>query len=223
MSEITVPDPDELILSGPKLSTPSQVNRSTWTGRRKVVGLAGAAVWQGNFAIADIATEEAERPWRAFLFGLEGPQNWFRFPLPRNYHIGPKPRVNAATEAGNTLPLDGMQPSTLILPAGSFMSVPLPSGHTRAVCLTADLRTNASGQATATFKPELGEVPADNAVVETAEPFIPMSPTITTIGLDISDGVSGIAFEVEEALDGGSGLPFTFDDAFGRPTFDMDA
>jgi hypothetical protein len=373
MAEITVPDPAELIISGPKLSSPAQVNRSVWTGRRKVVGLAGTQVWQASIAIADIATEEAERPWRAFLFGLEGPQNHFRLPLPCNSHIGSKPLVNAnrvplsvmegdsgwrvvfnpadlaispaygdfngfrffranptatasdqlvvishtahpasafsalpgerlsvqaridafgpvgswylaiqfvradasttfeavasgtgesflsAVRSGfvdvpsggspvvgayieigmesnaagaivfavsepmvtsaqpgqtvhppfapgpgssdaNTLPLDGMQPDALILPAGSFMTVPLPSGHARAVCLTADLRTNSGGQATATFKPELGEIPANNAVVETATPYIPMSPTEPLMGLDIAQGISGTAFDVEEAL-----------------------
>lgn len=200
MSEVTVPIPADLILGRLQLSSPAQVNRSAWTGRRKVIGLAGAQTWRGNVAIADIATEEAERPWRAFLFALEGPQNWFRWPLPCNNHIGPKPLVNAASAAGNTLPLDGMQPNTLILPAGSFMTVPLPSGHARAVCLTADLRTNGSGQATANFKPELGEIPADNAVVETAYPYIPMAPIEPVMGLDTDQGISGTAFDVEEAI-----------------------
>lgn len=200
MTEIAVPNPDDLILSGPKLSTPTQVNRSVWTGHRKSVGLAGAQVWQASVAIADIATEAAERPWRAFLFALKGPENSFRFPLPGISHIGAKPRVNAATSAGNTLPLDGMQPDTMILPAGAFMTVPLPSGHARAVCLTADLRTNATGQATAAFEPELGEIPADNAVVETVNPYIPMSPTEPLMGLDTAQGISGTAFDVEEAL-----------------------
>lgn len=200
MAEITVPIPADLILSGPKLSTPAQVNRSTWTGRRKVIGLAGSATWQGSAAIGEIATEEEERQWRAFLFALEGPQNWFRFPLPCNSHIGPKPLVKAATEAGNTLPLDGMQPNALILRAGQFMTVPLPSGHARAVCLTADLRADASGEAVAQFRPALNEVPADNAVIETAYPYVPMSPVDAIVGLDTAQGVSGTAFEVEEAI-----------------------
>lgn len=200
MTEITLPDASELLVSGPKLSSPAQVNRSVWTGRRKVVGLAGTQTWRASVAIADIATEDAERPWRAFLFALEGPQNHFRLPLPCNCHIGPKPVVNAATDAGNTLPLDGMQPDTLILLAGSYITVPLPSGHARAVCLTADLRTNSSGQATAAFKPELGEVPADNAVIESTDPYIPMAPVEALMGFDTDQGVSGTAFEVEEAL-----------------------
>lgn len=200
MSEIIVPDPDELLLDNLELSSPAQVNRSSWTGRRKVIGLAGTQTWRGSVAIAGIATEESERPWRAFLFALEGPQNWFKWPLPCNTHIGPKPLVNAASTAGNTLPLDGMQPDTLILRAGQFITVPLPSGHARAVCLTADLRTNSSGEATAQFKPELNEVPADNAVIETVAPYIPMAPTEAVLGLGTSQGISGTAFDVEEAL-----------------------
>jgi hypothetical protein len=200
MTEITVPLPDELLLSGPKLSSPAQVNRSTWTGRRKVVGLAGAETWRGSVAIADVATEEDERQWRAFLFALGGPQNSFRFPLPCNTHIGAKPLVNAATTAAYTLPLDGMQPNARILRAGQYMTVPLPSGHARAVCLTADLVTNGSGQATAQFRPALNEVPANNAVVETVEPYVPMAPVEPLMGFDTSQGVSGTAFEVEEAM-----------------------
>lgn len=199
MSEVAVPDYDDLILSGLDLSAPAQVNRSVWTGSRKVVGLPGAEVWRGKAAIDGQATEEAERPWRAFLWSLGGPENWFRWPLPCNQHIGPKPLVHAASEDGYTLPLDGMQPSTTILFAGQFMTVPLPSGRYRAVCLTEDLVTNGSGQATATFRPALTEVPADNAEVETARPFVPMSPVSPTQGFAMDSGVSAASFDVEEA------------------------
>lgn len=200
MAEITVPLPDELLLTRLALSSPAQVNRSTWTGYRKVVGLAGTEVWQGAVAIDGLATEEEERQWRAFIFALGGPENSFRWPLPCNIHIGPKPRVNAATGDGYSLPLDGMTPNTRILRAGQFITVPLPSGHQRAVCLTADLVTNGSGQATAQFKPALNEVPADNAEVETAFPFIPMAPVESVMSLGTAQGVSATSFDVEEAL-----------------------
>jgi hypothetical protein len=200
MAEITIPLPDDLLLTRLSLSSPSQVNRSTWTGRRKVVGLAGAETWQGAVAIDGISTEEEERQWRAFIFGLGGPENSFRWPLPCNTHIGPKPLVNAASSDGYTLPLDGMQPNARILRAGQFMTVPLPSGHKRAVMLTADLVTNGSGQATAAFKPALTEVPANNAEVETVFPYIPMAPVESIMDLAMSNGVSGTGFEVEEAI-----------------------
>ena len=200
MSEVTVPIPGDLILSGPRLSSPAQVNRSTWTGRRKVIGLPGVEVWQGTVAIADIATEEQERQWRAFLFRLKGPANWFRFPLPCNQHPGNRPTVAAGASNAYILPLAGMQPNTLILRAGQFMTVPLPSGHRRAVCLTADLVANGSGVANAVFEPALNETPAFGATVETLAPFVAMSPIDSAIGLATASGVSGTSFEVEEAL-----------------------
>ena len=200
MSEIAVPDPDELILSGLRLRTPAQVNRSTWTGRRKVVGLAGTEVWTGQAAIDLIVTEEEERPWRSFVFSMRGPVNWFRWPLPCNSHIGPKPTVAASASDGYSLPLTGMQPNARILRAGQFMSVPLPSGHTRAVCLVSDLKADGSGNATAQFEPALNETPTEGATVETVAPFIPMSFVEPEQGFGMDNGVSGANFDVEEAL-----------------------
>lgn len=200
MAEITIPDSDELLQDGLFLSSPTQVNRSLWTGRRKVMGLAGAETWRGSVTLDTIATENDERDWRAFLFGLKGPQNWFRWLLPCNQHIGPKPTVAAGAGNGYTLPLEGMQSDARILKAGQYMTVPLPSGHARAVCLLQDLRTDASGNATATFEPALNETPTLGATVETTDPYIPMSPVEGSMGLALSNGVSGTSFDVEEAL-----------------------
>lgn len=200
MAEITVPLPDELILSRLTHSRPTQVNRSVWTGRRKVIGLAGTETWSGQVSIGMIATEEEERQWRAFLFSLIGPENWFRWPLPCNRHIGPKPTVASGAGADYTLPLTGMQPSARIARAGQFLTVPLPSGHNRAVCLAADLRADASGNATAAFSQALGEVPATGATVESAYPFIPMAPVDSSLSIEMGEGVSGAGFAVEEAL-----------------------
>lgn len=200
MAEITVPLPAELLLDRLDLNSPAQVNRSTWTGTRKVVGLAGVETWQGTASLSSIATELDERQWRAFLFALKGPQNWFRWVLPCNTHIGSKPSVAAGASNGYTLPLDGMQPNARILRAGQFMTVPLPSGHYRAVCLTADLRADASGAATAQFQPALNETPAEDATVETVDPFIPMAPVEPLVGIATQQGISGTSFDVEEAM-----------------------
>lgn len=200
MSEITVPVPGDLLLDRLELSSPSQVNRSTWTGRRKVIGLPGVERWQGAASIANLATEEQERQWRAFLFALKGPQNWFRWPLPCNQHPGSRPTVAAGASNAYILPLAGMQANTLILRAGQFMTVPLPSGHFRAVCLTANLVANASGVANAIFEPALNETPAFGTTVETLNPFAAMAPTESIIGLATANGVSGTSFDVEEAI-----------------------
>lgn len=200
MTEITVPVPADLLIDQIDLSSPAQVNRSTWTGRRKVIGLAGVETWRGAVSIPPIATEEQERQWRAFLFALGGPQNWFRARLPCNVHLGNRPTVASGASAAYSIPLTGMQPSTTILRAGQYMTVPLPSGHFRAVCLTANLVSNGSGNGTAVFRPALNEVPATGATVETLNPFIAAAPTESVIGLATSQGVTGASFAFEEAL-----------------------
>lgn len=199
MSEIEIPASGRLILDSLILSAPAQVNRSQWTGTRKVVGLPGVELWRGRATIMPMATEVAERPWRAFMFALRGPVNWFRWPLPCHKHIGPKPTIDVYPSDGYELPLTGMQPNARILLAGQFMTVPLPSGHFRTVCLTADLRADASGNATATFEPALGEVPDEGEEVETTDPFIPMSLVEPEQGFVASQGVSGTSFDVEES------------------------
>lgn len=198
MTEIVVPDQDALVTLGVTLTSPQQVNRSRWTGRRKVVGQPGIEYWSGKVAISDIATEEEERPWRAFLFGLGGPSNWFRYPLACNDHPGSNPTVGAGASNAYTLPLAGLTPSTTILAAGQYMTVPLPSGRYRAICLTAPLISDGSGHATAQFAPALGETPSLGVTVESVNPFIPMCPIEDALSIGTDNGVSGIAFDVEE-------------------------
>jgi hypothetical protein len=201
MSEITVPDYDGLIIDGLSLLAPAQVNRSIWTGRRKVVGLAGTELWRGKLRIFDLSTETEERPWRAFLFGLRGPANWFKWYLPCNRHIGARPVVDTGAVAGAyTLPLTGMTASALILRAGQFMTVPLPSGASRTVCLTADLVADATGEAVATFEPALPEAPTLGATVETGAPWIAFALTAPEQGFGYDGGVAMASFDVEEAI-----------------------
>lgn len=199
MSEIAVPDPDGLLLDSLMLSSPSQLNRSAWTGKRKIVGLPGIELWTGKATIDLLSTEEEERPWRAFLFALRGPTNWFKWLLPCATHAGSLPTVASGASNGYTLPLTGLATSQTILKAGQFMSVPLPSGYVRPVCLTADLVSSGGGTATATFEPALGETPTLGATVETKDPYIRMSPVEAVQGFSMSEGVSGTSFDVEEA------------------------
>lgn len=199
MSEIAVPDSEGLILDALQLRTPSQVNRSAWTGGRKVVGLPGAEVWTGKASIDLTATEADERAWRAFLFSLRGPENWFKVLLPCTTHNGSKPTVASGSADGYTLPLTGIAVSTTILVAGQFMTVPLPSGRNRAVMLTADLTGDGSGNATAAFVPALTEAPTLAATVETKDPFVPMSLVGDTHGFSYAQGVGSSSFDVEEA------------------------
>lgn len=198
MSEITVPDQEGLSLDEYALNVPTRMNRSGWTGKRKVIGLPGIEFWFGKVTIRAIPTETEEQPWRAFLFALDGPANWFRLSLPCASHAGSKPVVGSAPGDGYTLPLSGLATSQTILNAGQWMTVPLPSGRYRTVCLIAPLVSDSGGNATAAFRPALGETPTVGVTVETKAAFLPLSLTGSTPGLVQSDGVSSATFDVEE-------------------------
>lgn len=200
MALISIPDPDALILLSIEDSVPDQLNRSVWTSRSQVVGLPGAEMWFIKAALEPISTETDERPWRAFAFGLKGRQNRFHFPVACQRHIGGKPLVDIGATDGYSLPLKGMAASTRILFAGQYLTVPLPSGHFRLVCLTEDIFTDAAGKATAQFNFELGEVPALDTVIESANPFVPVRSSSNRGAFTYDNAISGRAFELEEAL-----------------------
>lgn len=199
MAEITVPNYAGITIGNLDFDEPAQVNRSAWTGKRKVTAQPGAALWFGQMSVIDIATETEEQPWRAFVAGLRGVQNWFRLYLPCQQHTGAMPTVDTGANAGYTLPLTGLTASTTILNAGQHMTVTLPSGHFRAVRLTANLVSNVSGKATASFAPALNEVPVSGAAVDTKTPFVPVSSTSSRISITQSDGISSFSLDVEEA------------------------
>lgn len=196
MAEIDVPDQSLFVDKEWTLDVPAQRNRSGWTGRSKVVGLPGAETWKVKARLRSRATDRQRRPWRAFFAAVRGIQNSFRVRMACQSHIGPAPQVDSGAGDGYSLPLKGMTPSTTILEAGQFMTVPLPSGYWRPVVLSADLATDAAGKAVAQFEPALGEVPALDAVLETAEPFCLVSLTTPTTGW----AGGSFAFEAEEAL-----------------------
>jgi hypothetical protein len=198
MTEIIVPDHSEFIISVLDFDEPAQINSSAWTGHISIVGQPGGSFWYAEIAVTDLTTEVADRPWRGFLTALRGVQNWFKVYLPCQTHIGPAPLVAAGATAGYTLPLKGMQPSTCILDAGQHLTVPLPNGHYRAVRLTAPLITDAAGNATAQFGPALNQIPVLNAVVESANPYVPMVSTEARIPFVTTGGVSSFSFNLRE-------------------------
>lgn len=181
------------------LDTPAQVNRSAWSGARKVIGLPGAERWFATSALTPVSTETDERPLRAFILACRGPANTFRLPAACSQRSGTNPTVRTGANAGRTLPLQGLPPSTTVLVAGQFMTVPLPSGHERLVCLTADLASNGAGQGTATFSPMLGEVPTAGATVETIAPWALMALTNSRQGWKTEGGQTAFMIEAEEA------------------------
>ena len=103
---------------------------------------------------------------------MSQPFNWFPVrAVEAKQTSAANPTVRAGAGNANTVPLAGLPGSATVLDAGDFLTVPLPSGGVRLVCLTTPLTTDAAGNAVATFWPELGEIPNAGATVEIQWPY----------------------------------------------------
>jgi hypothetical protein len=80
------------------------------------------------------------------------------------------PLVNGGGQAGTSLMIDGLTPA-YVLRKGQFLSV-ISSGRRFLYRVAADVIANGSGQATVTLRTMLRYPPADNDVVEIAQPMI---------------------------------------------------
>lgn len=200
MSEVAVPDRVLLLPDSLTLFVPGNTLRSEWTGKRRYVGAPGVERWRGQISIFPASTERQAQEIRRFVFGLRGQQNWFRWPLPCNNHVGAVPTVGADAGEDYELPVAGITPNARIVRGGGFMTVPLPSGHARAVVLMGDLRGDAAGEANATFEPALNETPAEGAEIETSRPYIPMALVDPEHALALAGGTTSATLAVEEAF-----------------------
>lgn len=185
-----------------RLRTPEQQNRSGWTGKSKIIGLPGSQVWLCSGNMASITTQARALPLKAFFFALNGRRNSFPVrAVEQQQTTATNPTVRSGGNAGTTVPLQGLPANATVLLAGMMMTVFLPSGHRRLVGLSADLVSNGSGQGTATFWPELGEIPALGAAVEIQWPYGLMRQADDTVGWDVADRIKrGFTLNAEEAL-----------------------
>jgi hypothetical protein len=200
VSQVIVPDYSAFILKDIAVDVPALANRSIITSYRQVVAQPGAERWYLSAIIDPLVTENDEKAWRAFLFGLRGIRNYFHYRVACQTHSGSRPTVDTGATNGYSIPLTGMTPSTTILKAGDYMTVPLPSGHRRLVMLLLDLVTNSAGKATATLNVALNEVPAAGGLVETLAPFVPVSSTERRMGISYNNSVGNISLTLEEAV-----------------------
>ncbi|GLI99115.1 hypothetical protein [Sphingobium sp. BS19] len=199
MALITLPSQDFEKLTV-ELDQNFQVNRSEWTGRRRITGMPGLQKWYVSASIPALTTEMEERPWRAFFAAARGPVNSFAIQVACSQRTGSNPTVRAGATAGNTLPVAGMPASATVLQAGQYLTAILPSGRWRLLLLTADLTSNSSGLGTASFEPALTEIPATGSSVETIDPFIVCSLLEGRQGWTVDNGVTAITIAAEEAL-----------------------
>lgn len=199
MTLVAMPTSANLVQFSLSLEEPAQRNLSVWTGGSKVTGLPGAGRWSASFAPHQIIEPKVKKQWRAFLLALRGPVNSFWLTVAKGQNTNSAATVGTGANAGRTLPLAGLLQSILILEAGDYITVPLPSGHHRLVMLTEDLVSSASGTAVARFRPELSEVPAAGASVEINNPYVPLALAQQKQGWTDSYGAMSIQFEAVEA------------------------
>lgn len=199
MAEIALPSFDFARVTV-ELEQNYQVNRSAWTGRRRVTALPGIERWLANCQTDPIATEVEERAWRAFLVGARGPVNRFRLQVACSQTDVGSTTVQTSGSPSNTLALTGLPAFTQILEAGQYMTVPLTSGHHRLVMLTADLISNGSGQASATFLPRLGGAVTAGTLVEIVNPYLMASLISSKQGWTTENGLTQFTVDAEEAL-----------------------
>lgn len=203
MALINPPAPLRLRNARWRANVPAQVNRSGWTGKRKVVGRGGAFWWSMTGEFVPIVGATNVPAWRGWFLDLEGPIHTFPVrAVEAQQTLSANPIVAAGTTNGFNVPLQGLPPSTTVLPKGSLMTITLPSGHGRLVSLSAALVTNGAGAGTAIFKQELTETPAIGAAVEIRWPYSTMSlASDFPAGWGVDPGqVYSFSIEAEEAL-----------------------
>lgn len=150
-----------------RLVQPAQNNVSGWTGARQVLA-SSRGWWECQFVLPPIVGSSNFNPWRSFTAQLRGAANDVQIKVDPTAQsaIANTMLVNGAGQTGRNINVDGLPVSTTVLVAGQFVTI-----DNQLLQLTADVTTNASGQATLSFEPAIRAAPADNAVVEFKNPY----------------------------------------------------
>jgi len=173
----------------------NQVNKSAWSGNRKVMGLPGGESFAVSCGARPVTTMADERLWRAFLMKLRGAENHFNIVAACNQFTAAttNPSVSSAI-AGNSfatlanIPTGGMK-------AGMFMTFSLTGGGKQLVCVTAD---TAAGTQVVSFEPSLRK--NGTGSVEVKNPYCEVAMTRDDSGWNVQQGTFTISFEAEEAF-----------------------
>jgi len=204
MATITPPSTLQLRSVRWQLNTPTQVNRSEWTGGRQAVILAGAARWSASGELIPILGQSNACGWQAFFAALQGQANVFQLRAAQGQQTtASNPTVNGASQTGSTLNLTGLSGavSSTFLPTGSKITIPFADGTCQLAVLTSALVVGAATTGTATIKPPLRKSPANGATVEVQYPYALMALTSDVVGWTIDIGpLYGFAFDAEEAF-----------------------
>ena len=167
-----------------RLVTATAVATSPFTGSEQVQDW-GGEWWEYGIEMARMNGRDGRR-LSAFLAALGGARGRFLFRDPTVRQAGTilAPIVAGGAQTGGTLATSGWPPSGTSLLTGDFFSLGSDS-TTRLYQLTADVVSNALGNATLAFVPRLRAAPADGAALEIATPAVLLrltAPAPTRIG-----------------------------------------
>lgn len=179
MATITFPSTPKPQSMAWRLVMPSQTNISEWTGRRQTVA-SNRGWWECQFTLPPLVGVTRVNPWRSFVVQARGQVNDFQVPVDPTAQsaVVATPLINGAGQTGRSLASDGWPVSSTVLQAGQFLTI-----NNQLLQLTANVVSNASGQATLNFEPPIRVSPADNAAIEFKNPYCLMymleEPTIS--------------------------------------------
>lgn len=167
-----------------RLVTATAVAASPFTGSEEVQDW-GGEWWDYGIEMARTTGRDGRR-LSAFLAALGGPRGRFLFRDPTIRQPGNTlaPQVAGGFQTGNRLVTAGWPACATPLFAGDFFSLG-SDAETRLHQLTADVVSDAAGQATLAFVPRLRSAPTDGTPLEIAEPAVVLrltAPVPTRIG-----------------------------------------
>jgi hypothetical protein len=180
-----------------RLKQPTQVNRSEWTGRRKVTVLATAPRWTAQVTMPPLIREKAILPWRVFLARCMGQAHTFRLVAvegrQQRFPLG-LIEVDGGGQTGFFLNTRGWTPQAY-LTAGRMITVGDQLLH-----LTEQVIADASGRARLPIMPYLRGSPPDGSPIEAMRPYAVMAMSEDENGWDVGKGQQySVSFNCEEA------------------------
>lgn len=185
------------------LQSNTQVFQSPLSGATQVVELTGAR-WYATYTVPPLTPSESG-VWLAFLTKLRGQANSFYGYDPARKTaqgaLGGTPRVNGASQTGNSLVTDGWSASvTGVMKAGDYLAYATSSARSLHM-VVADANSDGSGNATFTIEPSIRISPADDATIITSSPACVMRLTTDAVTWDETLAQTiGISFSAEEVI-----------------------
>jgi len=178
------------------------ITRSPFTGGQQTYAWPNEK-WSGSVLLPPMPRASAEE-WIAFLLALNGHEGSFLcgqdgYTTPRGTWSGQSPLVNAGSQTGKTLAIDGLTAAATVK-AGDLFQLGTTS-TSRLYKITKDGTANGSGQITLDFTPRLRAAPADNAALTLASPKGMMLLAQNTANWSIGQAqMYGVQFAFEEDL-----------------------